>query len=95
MAFMGLVLWIVIFIKFISDLFGYINNNFGFDEEGNVMWYEPYHCYYLTKQAKLLKLWDEICLPHEKIKQECGPILRIIGFNVNSRLMRVSMDEED
>ena len=41
-SFMGLVLWITIFIKFISDLFGYINDNFGFDEEGNVMWYEPY-----------------------------------------------------
>ena len=94
-AFMGLVLWIAIFIKFISDLFGYIDDNFGFDEEGNVMWYEPYRCYYPTKQTKLLKLWDEICLPHEKAKQEYGPVLRIIGFNVDPKLMRVSMDEED
>ena len=53
-AFMGLVLWIAIFIKFISDLFGYIDDNFGFDEEGNVLWYEPYQCYYPAKQAKLL-----------------------------------------
>ena len=59
------------------------------------MWYEPYCCYYPTKQTKLLKLWDEISLPHEKAKQEYGPVLCIIGFNVNPKLMRVSMDEED
>ena len=48
-AFMGLVLWIVIFVKFLADLFGYIDDNFGFDEEGNVLWYEPYQCYSPSK----------------------------------------------
>ena len=94
-SFMGLVLWIAIFIKFISDLFGYIDNNFGFDEEGNVMWYEPYCCYYPTKQTKLLKLWDEISLPHDKAKQEYAPVLCIVGFLVDPKLMWVSMDGED
>ena len=94
-AFMGLVIWIAIFIKLLSDIFGYIDDNFSFDEEGNVTWYEPYQCYYPAKQTALLKLWDEINLPHEKKKQEYGPVLRIIGFMVDPRLMRVSMDEED
>src|SRR6202522_662937 len=94
-AFMGLVLWLAIFIKFLTDLFGYIDDNFSFDEEGNVLWYEPYKCYYPAKQAKLLMLWDEISLPHDKAKQEYGPVLRIIGFMVDPNLMRVSMDEED
>ena len=94
-SFMGLVLWIAIFIKLILDLFGYIDDNFSFDEEGNVQWYEPYKCYYPTKQTKLLELWDEIGLPHEKSKQEYAPVLRIIGFMVDPNLMRVSMDEED
>ena len=94
-SFMGLILWITIFVKFISDLFGYIDNNFGFDEEGNVMWYEPYRCYYPMKQTKLLKLWDEISLPHDKAKQEYAPVLRIVGFLVDPKLMRVSMDGED
>jgi hypothetical protein len=94
-AFMGLVIWIAIFIKFITDLFGYIDDNFSFDEEGNVLWYEPYKCYYPAKQTRLLELWDEIDLPHEKSKQEYGPILRIIGFMVDPNLMRVSMDEDD
>jgi hypothetical protein len=94
-AFMGLVLWIAIFIKMLADLLGYIDDNFSFDEEGNVMWYEPYQCYYPAKQAGLLQLWDEIGLPHDKSKQEYAPVLRIIGFMVDPNLMRVSMDEED
>ena len=94
-AFMGLVLWIAIFIKLLLDLFGYIDDNFSFEEAGNVLWYEPYQCYYPAKQAKLLCLWDEIGLPHEKAKQEYAPVLRIIGFMVDPALMRVSMDDCD
>ena len=94
-AFIGLVLWIAIFIKLLVDLFGYIDDNFGFDEEGNVIWYGPYQCYYPAKQTKLLLLWDEIGLPHEKSKQEYAPVLRIIGFMVDPEIMHVSMDEED
>jgi hypothetical protein len=94
-AFMGLVLWIAIFVKLLADLFGYIDDNFSFDEEGNVTWYEPYRCYYPSKQTSLLQLWDEIGLPHEKAKQEYAPVLRIIGFMVDPNLMRVTMDEED
>ena len=84
-----------IFIILITDLFRYINDNFRFDEEGNIIWYEPYQCYYPSKQTRLLKLWDEINLPHDKSKQEYGPVLRIIGFIVDPNLMQVSMDEED
>ena len=92
---MGLVLWIALFVVLILDLFGYIDDNFSFEEEGNVIWYEPYKCYFPAKQTKLLTLWDEIALPHEKPKQEYGPVLRIIGFLVDPNLMRVSMEEED
>jgi hypothetical protein len=94
-CFMGLVLWIAIFIKSLEDLFGYIDDNFSFEEDGNVMWYDPYQCYYPTKQTKLLYLWDEISLPHDKSKQEYAPVLRIIGFLVDPQRMRVSMDNAD
>ena len=94
-AFMGLVLWIAIFVKLIPDLFGYIDNNFSFEEEGKVTWYAPHHCYYPSKQTKLLCLWDEIGLPHEKAKQEYAPVLRIVGFLVDPNLMHVSMDDTD
>src|SRR6202522_4605168 len=94
-AFMGLVLWIAIFVKLLVDLFGYIDDNFSFEREGNVLWYEPYQCYYPAKQTELLKLWDEIGLPHDKSKQEYAPVLRIIGFMVDPQRMRVSMDTTD
>jgi hypothetical protein len=93
--FMGLVLWICIFVKMLEDLFGYINDNYSFDVYGNVLWYEPYHCYYPAKQTKLLLLWDKIKLLHEKPKQEYGRTLRIIGFEVDPNLMHVTMDDED
>ena len=64
--FMGLVLWIAIFVKLLTDVFAYIDDSFSFDEEGNVVWYEPYRCYYPSKQTNLLQLWDEIGLSHEK-----------------------------
>ena len=94
-AFMGLVLWIAIYVKYLADLFAYIDDNFSFDLDGNVLWYGPYNCYYPEKQTKLLLLWDEIGLPHEKQKQEYGPGLRIIGFWVDPNLMCVTMDDED
>ena len=92
---MGLELWIAIIIKSIPDIFGYINDNFSFEEEGKVTWYVPYQCYYPSKQTQLLKLWDEINLPHDKSKQEYAPVLRVIGFLVDPALMRVSMDNTD
>jgi hypothetical protein len=94
-AFMGLVIWIAVCVKSLTDLYEYIDDNFSFDEQGSVLWYDPYQCYYPSKQAKLLRLWDEISLPHEKPKQEYAPVLRVIGFLVDLNLMRVSMDEED
>jgi hypothetical protein len=94
-SFMGLVIWIAIFIKRLSDMFSYMDDSFSFDVDGNVLWYEPYRCYYPAKQVKLLKLWDEIGLPHEKAKQEYGRQLRITGFLVDPNEMRVTMDDED
>jgi hypothetical protein len=94
-AFFGLVIWICIFVKFIQDLFAYMDDTYSFEEEGKVLWYEPYECYYPAKQTKLLLLWDEIGLPHEKSKQEYGRTLRIIGFMVDPNAKRISMDDED
>ena len=92
-TFMGLVLWIAIFIKMIADIFSYIDDNFSFDNDGRVLWYVPYQCYYPSKQVMLLRLWDEIGLPHDKSKQEYAPVLHIIGFMVDLNLMWVSMDK--
>ncbi|KAG6329912.1 hypothetical protein ID866_9177 [Astraeus odoratus] len=37
--------------------------------------------------VKLLHLWDELGIPHKEHKQIYGPILPIIGFEVDPNLM--------
>ena len=59
----------------------------------HVIWVPYTQC--TSENAKILQLWDEISLPHDKSKQEYVPILHIIGFMVDPKLMRVSMDDED
>jgi hypothetical protein len=44
--------------------------------------------------VKLLELWDLIGLPHEEPKQILGPILKVIGFEVDPNAMTVSMSLE-
>jgi hypothetical protein len=77
-TFIGCVLWMAIFVKLIECIYGYIDDAFSFDVQGDVLWYEPYRCYFPSKQTRLLQLWDEIGLPHERSKQESGLALRII-----------------
>lgn len=38
-AFIGLVLWIAVFIKGISDLFAYVDDSFSWDLADNMVWY--------------------------------------------------------
>jgi hypothetical protein len=42
-AFMGMVLWIVIFVKGIDDMFAYVDNTFSWEFANTSEWYEPYH----------------------------------------------------
>ena len=94
MAFMGLVVWIAIYIYHIAHLKDYVNDVYSFEEASNRQWYPPYHDFYPTKQACLLLLWDELGIPHDKDKQEFISILCIIGFNVDPNAMTVTMDAE-
>jgi hypothetical protein len=41
-CFINLVLWITIFIKGIDDLLSYVDNDFSWELELNLSWYEPY-----------------------------------------------------
>ena len=47
-----------------------------------------------AKQAKLLELWDELGIPHEKEKQLSGPSLPILGFDVDANAMTVDIPNE-
>ena len=90
---MGLVTWITIYIYHIAHLKVYVDDAFSFEVASDSMYYEPYHSFSPSKQTHLLCLWDELDIPHEKEKQEFGPVLRIIGFQVNLNAMTIMMDQ--
>ncbi|OBZ76275.1 hypothetical protein A0H81_03450 [Grifola frondosa] len=92
-AFMCLVVWIAVVERAISH-FNYVDDDFGFELEGRVEFYAPYRAYLPKKQAQLLKLWDEIGLPHEQKKQEYAPVLLVIGFAIDPNAMTVTMPSD-
>ena len=89
-AFMGVVLWIAIFVKGIHDLFAYVDYSFLWEFADNMLWYEPYQKFLPVKQTKLLQLWDELRIPHEESKQVFRSLM-IIGFNVDPNTMTITM----
>ena len=93
-GFMGLVLWIAIFVKGIPDLFAYVDDTFSWEFADNVLWYEPYHRLLPAKQVRLLLLWDELCIPHEDVKQVSGSSLTIIGLDVDPNAMTITMPSQ-
>ncbi|KIY52562.1 hypothetical protein FISHEDRAFT_69757 [Fistulina hepatica ATCC 64428] len=93
-TFFALVLWIALFIKFILDLFAYVDDAFSWDFTGNLVWYEPYHAWYPRKQVLFLQLLDDLGIPHEKRKQEWGTSLVVIGLLVDTVTMTISMPDQ-
>jgi hypothetical protein len=93
-TFMGLVIWIAIHVKNIPDLLHYMDDAWSYEMDPALVPYEPYAERYPAKQVRLLQLWDEISLPHEKSKQLFGKSLRIIGFDVDPSALSISFPPE-
>jgi hypothetical protein len=79
-TFMGLVAWIAIHVKNIHDLLHYMDDAWSYDLDPHLHFYEPYGEFYPAKQVQLLRLWDEIALPHEKAKQVFGKLCASLGL---------------
>jgi hypothetical protein len=90
----SLVNWIAIKKKGVSDLLGYVDDNFGWEFAGKTEYYKPYKKHMPTKQVKLLKLWDELGIPHDEEKQLSGPSLPILGYDVDANKMTVKVPDE-
>ena len=76
------------------DLLGYVDDNFGWEFEGRKEYYKPYNKKMPTKQVRLLKLWDELGIPHDEEKQLSGSPLRILGYDVDPNKMTVKVPDE-
>ena len=71
-----------------------MDDNYGWEDEGNELFYSPYRRWMPRKQAILLTLWDELGIPHEPQKQLSGANLTIIGFDVDPNNLTVTMPTE-
>ncbi|KAF8223196.1 hypothetical protein L208DRAFT_1518703, partial [Tricholoma matsutake] len=93
-TFFSLILWIAIYIKFISDLFSYVDDSYSWDFAERMEFYGPYGKMFPSKQTHLLSLFDELGVPHEECKQVFGSQLTIIGFDVDPNAMMITMPFE-
>jgi len=62
--------------------------------KGDILYHEPYGGYFPSDQTKLLKLWDEMDIPHEEKKQIYGPIIPFIGFDIDPNQMTISVADD-
>jgi hypothetical protein len=83
--------WIAVNVKDVDDLFIFVDDNFSWDFDFNLEYYQPYDRFMPGKQVKLLLLWDELGIPHEDKKQVWGSPLTIIGLDVDASLMSITM----
>ena len=91
-AFMGLVMWVTLYVYSIDHLKDYVDDIFSFEWADWLLYYPPYQAMYPARQACLLQLWDDLGIPHDQGKQEFGPVLHIIRLEVDPNSMTVTMD---
>ncbi|KAJ7856964.1 hypothetical protein B0H14DRAFT_3448166 [Mycena olivaceomarginata] len=91
---MGLVLWVAIHVDLIRDIFAYVDDLFGWDEEESFHWYSRYEQMMPSKEVAVLQLWDQLGIPHSKEKQLRGAVLVIIGFLVDVNEMTVTLPSD-
>ncbi|KIM36876.1 hypothetical protein M413DRAFT_51261, partial [Hebeloma cylindrosporum] len=72
-------------------LISYIDDFSGFDFEDDMLPYEPYGCSFPHHQTLLLRLWDEIGIPHKQRKQIFGLVIPIIGIDVDPNRMTLTL----
>lgn len=90
-AFMSLVLWIAKQEYKLDDLCSYVDDVFSISVSDDTDLYEPYDMVLPRKQAQLLRLWDELGIPHKKEKQVWGSRLTIIGFEVDAINLTITL----
>ncbi|KAJ6514293.1 hypothetical protein C8R47DRAFT_1282131 [Mycena vitilis] len=92
-TFAGLVLWIAMVIYHITALYAFMDDFFSVQLASDVLFYEPYKCWFPSHQTRLLLLWDWLGIPHSQDKQLFGQELVVIGFLVDTRLMRITIPD--
>ena len=87
-------MWIAWEVELIENLWTYMDDSFGIDEEGNLVWYHRYGKHMPMSQVKLLSLWDELGIPHQPHKQLFGSMLTVIGININPNNLTFTLPKQ-
>ncbi|KAH6876460.1 hypothetical protein BKA70DRAFT_1349139 [Coprinopsis sp. MPI-PUGE-AT-0042] len=91
-SFMALVMWIAREIERLEDVVGeYVDDAFGSEDERRMELYDPYDKMMPMTQVRLLRLWDKLGIPHKQKKQIWGTSLPIIGFDIDTITMTISL----
>ncbi len=93
-AFNGLVTWIAKNVKGIPHLSVYSDDSYAPEHQQNMIWYPKFQKLIPSGQKQLLDLWTEIGIPFKEKKQISGPILTIIGIEVNTNEMTFTLPHE-
>lgn len=93
-SFNGLVMWIAKEIKGIRYLSNYVDDSSGCSRRDDRLVYEPYGEDYPREQAILMKLWDELGIPHKPHKQVNGSPLPVIGITVDANQLSLTLSDE-
>jgi hypothetical protein len=93
-AFNSLVSWIAKKKRGIQYLATYVDDSSGFNLHDDLLYYEPYDTHFPRHQTALLMLWDELSIPHKVKKQIFGPIIPVIGIEVDPNAMTFSLSAE-
>ena len=93
-SFMALVTWIATHVRKLSHLKLYTDDCFSFELASATEYYAPHRKKLPKKQAQLLRLWDELGVPHEEKKQVSGECLEILGFLVDANAMTITLPRE-
>ena len=93
-TFNSLVAWIAKNECGVRHLTTYVDDSSGCTTHDDLVMYEPYSCLFPQPQATLLKLWDELGIPHKEKKQLWGTSLPIIGICVDPNALSFTLPEE-
>ena len=93
-AFNSLVAWIVKNIKHVKYIRNYVDDSSGCGFADEMDFYTPYNGSYPQDQVILLKLWDELGIPHKIKKQIFSSPLSVIGINVDAYYMTLSLPDK-
>ena len=93
-AFNSLIAWIAKNKCGICNLATYINDSSGFNYKDDLLYYAPYNKEFPHHQALLLQLWNELSIPYKLKKQIFGPIIPIIGIDVDPNAMTLTLSPQ-